>query len=66
MNYLMILDHEDGRTRYFGPIEDKDLAFRTAEAYFGYEKTPYTVSFVPLHEPLGSEFLECRRKDGEE
>lgn len=62
----MALDHEDGHTRYFGPVDDLQTAAKTAEAYFGYEGSPYTVSFLPLEEPLGSRFLECRRKDGEE
>lgn len=66
VNYVMILEHENGHARHFGPIQDLRLAIRTAEAYFGYEHTPYTVSFVPMTEPLGSEFLESKKKDGEE
>lgn len=65
MNYVMILGHDDGHERHFGPIDDLELAMKTAEAYFGYENTPYSVSFVPLIEPLGSEFLEAKRKDSE-
>lgn len=65
MKHVMILEHEDGRTRYFGPVEDLDRALKVAEAYFGYDLTPYTVSFTPLTEPLGSEFLEAKTKDGE-
>lgn len=65
MNYIMILEHDKGHVRYFGPIEDLRLATQTAEAYFGYDQTPYSVSFVPLIEPLGSQFLECKKKDGE-
>lgn len=65
MMHVMILQHEDGRERHFGPMEDLELAMKTAEAYFGYENTPYTVSFVPLIKPLGSEFLEAKRKDSE-
>lgn len=65
MKYIMVLEHEKGHARHFGPLEDLDMAMRTAEAYFSYDNTPYTVSFLPLREPLGSEFMDCRRKDGE-
>lgn len=63
--HIMILQHENGHERHFGPLKDLDLAIKTAEAYFGYENTPYTVSFVPLIEPLGTEFLEAKKKDEE-
>lgn len=65
MMHVMILQHEDGHERYFGPLKNLELATKTAEAYFGCENTPYTVSFVPLIEPLGTEFLEAKRKDEE-
>ena len=42
-----------------------DRASKTAEAYFAHEGTPYTVSFVPIIDPLESEFMECKRADGE-
>lgn len=64
-NYIMILEHEDGKVRYFGPLDNTDKALKVSGAYFGYQLSPYTVSFVPLMEPLGSKFLECKKEDGE-
>lgn len=64
-NYIMILEHEDGKVRHFGPLENIDIASKVSDAYFGYQLTPYTVSFVPLMEPLGSKFMECKKEDGE-
>jgi hypothetical protein len=61
----MILEHEDGKVRYFGPLDNIEAAFKVSNEYFGYQLTPYSVSFVPLIEPLGSKFLECKEKDGE-
>ena len=65
-SHIMILEHEEGKVRYFGPLEDVETAARVSESYFGYQLTPYTVSFVPLIEPLGSEFLACLKEDDED
>lgn len=65
MKYIMALDHEDGHTRYFGPVYDLQVSFQNADAHFGYEGSPYTISFLPLEEPVESRFLEFKRKDGE-
>jgi len=59
--YVLIIEHEDGRTRYFGPIGNPDIVTAAANQLFGYEKTPFTVSLTTLSEPSLSNFLEFRK-----
>jgi hypothetical protein len=61
INYVLIVEHEDGRTRYFGPIESPETAIDAANQYFAYENTPFTVSLTTLSEPSLSNFLEFRK-----
>lgn len=61
-SYVLIVQHEDGRTKYFGPLEDAERALYAASAYFSYENTPFTISVTRLLEPLGSNFIQFREE----
>lgn len=62
-SYVIIVEHEDGRTKYFGPVDDAEKALHVLNAYFAYENTPFSVSVTTLLEPLGSNFLKFREED---
>lgn len=60
--HVIIVEHEDGRTKYFGPIDEPKKFFDFLENCFAYENTPFTVSMTTLLEPSEKEFLKFRKE----
>lgn len=62
---IIIVEHEDGRTMYFGPAEGPELqkALNAAEEIFGYKNTPFTVSATTLSEPSAESMAKFRELD---
>ena len=58
--HVLIVEHMDGRTMYFGPFQDAEKALELASSYFAYEGTPFTLSTTTLLEPLENKFIEFR------
>lgn len=59
---ILILEHESGKVRYFGPFFSQEEALKT-EKYFCYEKTPYSLAVVKLETPTQEVFLNIKNQD---
>lgn len=53
--FVLIVEHDSGAVRYFGPFDCPDRASEAGNL-FAYENTPYTVSVTEMIEPYSSKW----------
>jgi len=62
---ILIVEHDNGKTRYYGPFESQNQATSAAEEYFGYKNTPYHVTIRTVEKFSEEAVLNCKKQDKE-
>lgn len=58
--FVLIVEHDNGVTRYFGPFDSSEKALQVG-GYFGYDNTPYHVSVTEMIVPFSPNYVSTIR-----